>query len=300
MIIVAMKKTLIKPVQISTRQAGLGQSRLYVFSDSTGNLARHMVTSFLTQFPVGSFQVVTRPFLGEPDRIIESLDAMLARRGIAFHAVVSPQLKQQIAQRCQELEIPCWDLTGAAVDFLAGAAGLKPKSDAQTLHPVDGAYCGRINAMTFALEHDDGLGADSLGDADVILTGVSRTGKTPTSMFLAMQGFRTANVSLARSVEPAKELFALNPRKMVGLVIDPVQLAEIRTRRQTGWRMNQTGYNEPREVAKEIEWSRQVFAKLHCPILDVTDQAIEETAARIVDMLGLPEPSNRAAAQELS
>jgi regulator of PEP synthase PpsR (kinase-PPPase family) len=281
---------------IRTRRA----TPLYVFSDSTGNLARHMVTSFLTQFPAGSFEVVTRPFISEPARIDESLDALSTRPGIVFHAVVSPALKKQIAERCIALGIPCWDLTGSAVEFLAKAAALDSKSDPQRLHRVDNAYCGRINAMTFTLEHDDGLGLDSLGQADVVLAGVSRTGKTPTSIFLAMQGFRVANVSLAIAVAPPKELLVLNPKKIVGLVIDPGQLAEIRTRRQTAWRMNQTGYNEPREVAREIEWCRQVFAKLHCPVLDVTDQAIEETAARIVDMLGLPEPSNHAVAQELS
>jgi len=273
---------------------------LYVLSDSTGNLARHMVTSFLTQFPAGSFQVVTRPFISEPERLADALDALATRPGIVFHAVVSSRIKKLIAGRCDELDIPCCDLTGPAVEFLAKAAALELKSDRQKLHPVDGVYCGRINAMTFALEHDDGLGLDTLGDADVVLVGVSRTGKTPTSMLLAMQGFRVANVSLAISVAPPRKLFSLDPRKIVGLVIDPGQLAEIRTRRQSAWRMNQTGYNEPREVAQEIEWSRQVFAKLRCPVLEVTDQAIEETAARIVDMLGLPDPSSQTAAQELA
>jgi regulator of PEP synthase PpsR (kinase-PPPase family) len=154
--------------------------------------------------------------------------------------------------------------------------------------------------MAFALEHDDGLGLDSLDEADIVLVGVSRTGKTPTSMFLALQGFRTANVSLAMNVAPPKELFTIPPGKTMGLIIDACQLAEIRTRRQTAWRMPQTEYNEPKEVAREIEWSRRVFNELHCPTLNVTDQAIEETAARIVDLLGLPEPSNRAAPQELS
>jgi [pyruvate, water dikinase]-phosphate phosphotransferase / [pyruvate, water dikinase] kinase len=272
---------------------------LYVFSDSTGNLARHMVTSFLTQFPAGSFQIVMRPFNRDADRIVESLGAVSARPGIVFHAVVSPALKKLISERCNELDIPSWDLTGSAVEFLAMAADLEPKSDARQLHPVDGAYVGRINALTFALEHDDGLGLDSLADAELVLVGVSRTGKTPTSMFLAMQGYRAANVSLAISVEPPKELFALDRKKIVGLVIDPSDLAEIRTRRQSAWRMTQSGYNEPKEVAREIAWCRKIFTQLRCPVLDVTGQAIEETAAKVVEMLGLPEPSSQSLAQEL-
>ena len=286
------------PVKASTRTHR--PIPLYVLSDSTGNLARHMVSSFLTQFPAGSFHVVNRPFIGEPDRVVGSLRSLSARPGIVFHAVVSSILKAQITERCAELGIPCWDLTGSAVEFLASAAKLQPKSDPLRLHQVDGAYCGRINALTFALEHDDGLGLDTLDNADIVLAGVSRTGKTPTSMFLSMQGFRTANVSLAFEVEPPRQLFKVNPRKIVGLVIDPGQLSEIRTRRQTAWHMSQTDYNQPEQVTREVEWSRRLFARLHCPVLDVTDQAIEETAARIVDMLGLPEPSNSAALQELS
>jgi regulator of PEP synthase PpsR (kinase-PPPase family) len=283
----------VRPAKIALPAA----TPLYILSDSTGNLARHMVTSFLTQFPAGAFEVVSKPFVNEPERFAACLAAIAGRPGIVFHAVVSPELKQHITAKCGKLNVPCWDLTGSAVDFLANAANLRPHSDSQRLHPVDGAYCGRINAMSFMLEHDDGLGMEGLAEADVVLVGVSRTGKTPTSILLAMQGYRAANVSLASGVEAPKQLFGLNRRKIIGLVIDPTQLAQIRTRRQTAWRMTQTQYNDPREVAREIEWSRQVFAKLRCPVLDVTDQAIEETAARIVDMLGLPEPAKNGELQ---
>jgi len=272
---------------------------LYVLSDSTGNLARHMVTSFLTQFPVGSFQLLITPFVNDPRRFSIAMGAISNRPGIVFHAVVSPLLKQQIASHCQKLEISCWDLTGPSVEFLAQKANLKLESNPRRLHPVDSVYCGRINALGFALEHDDGLGLDSLAEAEVVLTGVSRTGKTPTSMFLALQGYRVANVSLAIGVTPPKELSAVDRRKVVGLVIDPRHLVEIRTRRRSAWRMNQTNYDAPDEVAREIAWSQHVFAELHCAVLNVTDQAIEETAARIVDMLALPEPSNQVPVEEL-
>jgi [pyruvate, water dikinase]-phosphate phosphotransferase / [pyruvate, water dikinase] kinase len=278
----------------------LGPITLYVLSDSTGSLGRHMVTSFLTQFPAGSFQVLVKPFVNEPRRLTEAFAAMLARPGIVLHAVVSPEIKHEITGWCLEMGSPCFDLTGPVVNFLGAASHIGPKCDARSLHPVDESYCGRINAMSFALEHDDGLGLDSLGEADIILAGVSRTGKTPTSMYLAMQGFRVANVSLAVEVAVPPQLSQASSRKIVGLTIDPRQLAEIRTRRQTGWRMSQTRYNEPLEVQRELEWSRRQFAKLRCPVLDVTDQAIEETAARIVDLLGLTEPARCAAAEELS
>ena len=182
---------------------------LYILSDSTGNLPRHMVTSFLTQFPGGAFQVEMRPFVSEPRRMTETFAAISARPGIIFHAVVSRDLKIEIAGRSQKAGSPCCDLTGPAVEFLAGASHIQSTVDPRRLHRIDSTYCERINAMSFTLEHDDGLGQDSLGDADIVLVGVSRTGKTPTSIYLAMLGFRVANVSLATQVEPPSQLLNL-------------------------------------------------------------------------------------------
>lgn len=282
--------------QRMSRKPAAGKSRgqvpLYVLSDSTGNLARHMMTTYLTQFPEGTFAAHMKPFVNEPRRLKLALAAISAHPGIVLHAVVSPELKREISAHCQQLEVACFDLTGPAMEFLEKAVRVEPLRDHSRLHRVDKVYCGRINAMSFTLEHDDGLGLETLGDADIVLAGVSRTGKTPTSIYLAMQGYRVANISLTARVEPPRQLLDLAAGKTVGMLIDPRRLAEIRTRRQTGWRMTQTDYNDPREVEEEVEWSRRFFAKLRCPDLDVTDQAIEETAARILDLLGLSQPGS--------
>jgi regulator of PEP synthase PpsR (kinase-PPPase family) len=273
------------------KTAGIGQIPLYVLSDSTGNLARHMLATYVTQFPDGTFAVQMKPFVNERRRLENAFDIISSHPGIVLHAAVSPELKNEITARCRRLDVACCDLTGATMEFLAKAARVEPLRDPRRLHRVDNAYYGRINAMSFTLEHDDGLGLDTLASANIVLAGVSRTGKTPTSIYLAMLGYRVANVSLAMQVEPPRPLLDLPPGKAVGLIIDPRQLAEIRTRRQTGWQMTQTGYNDPRGVQEELEWSRRLFARVHIPILDVTDQAIEETAARILDLLALSLPS---------
>ena len=266
---------------------------LYVLSDATGSLARHMVTTFLTQFPPAAFELHLKPFIGEPGRLEKAMEDIAQKRGIVCHAVVSPKLKLDITKRCHDMRIACCDLTGSAVEFLAEASGIAPMSGEQQLHPIDNAYCDRINAMTFTVEHDDGLGLETLSAADIVLAGVSRTGKTPTSVYLAMQGYRVANVSLAMQVEPPRQLLELAPGTTVGLVLDPFKLSEIRSRRQTAWNMPQTSYNDPLKVEEEVAWSRRLFMKLRCPVLDVTDQAIEETAARLLDLLHLSQPPHR-------
>jgi [pyruvate, water dikinase]-phosphate phosphotransferase / [pyruvate, water dikinase] kinase len=277
-----------------TSKAARPPTPLYILSDSTGNLARHMVTTYLTQFPAGTFVTQTKPFLAEPRRMNQAFLEVAQRGGIVLHAVVQPALKADIATRCRQLAVPCYDLTGQAVEFLAGAAGITPLADEDRLHQVDHVYCGRINAMSFTLEHDDGLGLETLAEADIVLAGVSRTGKTPTSMYLALLGFRVANVSVAMGAPVPEQLLKLPPGKVVGLTIDPSRLVEIRNRRHAAWRMNQTQYNDPRAVAEELQWCRQLFTRqLRCAVLEVTDQAIEETAARVLDLLGLTEPTHR-------
>jgi regulator of PEP synthase PpsR (kinase-PPPase family) len=266
-----------------------GKTRLlYVLSDSTGNLPHHMVAAFVTQFPPGSFEIRQRNFLQTDQEINEVMAQLASEPGLVLHAVVSPGHKQRITETCRRLALPCRDLTGDFVQFLADSTGVQPLSDRSRLHQTGSDYFGRITALEFTLEHDDGLGLDTLRDADVVLAGVSRTSKTPTSIYLAQLGFKVANVSLAMEVQPPAQLRQVRPGRGIGLVISPAHLTEIRIRRQESWQMERTSYSDPRHVAHEIAWSREVFDGLKWPVLDVTDQAVEETAGRILETLKIP------------
>ena len=264
-----------------------GQQIIYVLSDSTGNLPRHMLTALLTQFPHDAFSVRSRNFLQTEAKLGEALDEITRTPGIVFHALVSDKAKRLVEQHCRKIKAPCCDLTGGFVEFLSKQSGIEPQQNPHRLHNLDEAYRQRIKALEFALEHDDGLGLDTLHEADIVLAGVSRTSKTPTSIYLAQQGFRVGNVSLALGLAPPKQLLSLPAGKVVGLVIDPNTLAEIRTRRQTEWGMSGTSYNNPDHVAQEILWSRRLFGQQGWPVLNVTDQAVEETAAKILHSLRL-------------
>jgi [pyruvate, water dikinase]-phosphate phosphotransferase / [pyruvate, water dikinase] kinase len=263
---------------------------VHVLSDSTGNLARHMIAAFMTQFPPEAFSVSFRAFVRSERELSLALGDVRREPGAVCHAMVSPDMKQRVADFCQAASIPCHDLTGGAVAFLAAATGVPPRSEAKSLHPLDRAYRQRIRAIEYTLGHDDGLGLDTLGEADVVLAGVSRTSKTPTSMMLAQQGFRVANVALALEAPPPPQLLALGKRSVVGLVISPQQLIMIRRRREAAWRMRDTSYGEPDHVAREVAWTRRLFNERGWPVLDVTDQAVEETAARVLQALGLTAP----------
>ena len=260
---------------------------LHVLSDSTGNLARHVLSAIFTQFPPDTFLIRPHMFLNRPEKLEQALAKLAAAPGPVVHAVVSPAHKALIADRAAAMGVPSFDLTGGLVEFLTGLTGVTPSSDVGKLHHTNHAYHQRIRAIDFTLDHDDGLGLDTVHEADIVLTGVSRTSKTPTSIMLAQQGFKVANVSLARQVEPPPQLLSLPREKVVGLLIDPRQLAEIRTRRQQAWRMDNTSYNEADSVAEEVAWSRRLFTRQGWATVDITDRAVEETAARIVEITGL-------------
>jgi len=139
--------------------------------------------------------------------------------------------------------------------------------------------------MEFTLAHDDGLKLDSIDQADVVLAGISRTSKSPTSIYLGQHGYRCANVALAIEVEPPAELLAMPPEKVFGLVIDPNRLADVRSTRQRGWSMSDGKYNSLEHIISEVRWSRRLFTKQGWRVLDVSSSAIEETAHKIIEML---------------
>ena len=272
---------------------------IHVVSDSTANLPRHTLTAMLTQFPQGCVEIRFHPFTKTVTDFRRAIGHSFAKGDAVCHAVISTTMKRSIEGFCKKERIACYDLTAGIVGFLNQVTGIKPRNDLKALHPIDQAYRQRIGAMEFTLNHDDGLGVETLHDADIVLAGVSRTGKTPTSILLAQQGYRVANVSLAMGVPFPAELLALPRRKVIALTINPSQLAMIRARRQAAWRMTQTSYDEPDSVSQEIAWCRNQFMQHGWSVLDVTDQAVEETAARIVGLVGLSGPSLSESACDL-
>jgi regulator of PEP synthase PpsR (kinase-PPPase family) len=265
-----------------------GRFRLiYLLSDSTGNLPKHMLAAFLTQFPRGAFEVRVRNFVRGEEDLRRAMAAVAGEPGMVLHALVSVDAKRVVSAECARVGVPACDLTGEFVRFLSENGGVLPAEDPAMLHHVDATYHRRIEAVEFAMSHDDGLGLETLHNADVVLCGVSRTSKTPTTMYLAQQGYLVGNVALAIECPPPAELLGLPREKVAGLVIDPSTLADIRTSRQGTWKMPDTAYNDPGHIGEEIEWSRKLFRRQGWRVIDVTNQAVEETAAKIVEAMGL-------------
>ena len=256
-----------------------------VISDSTGSLGTHVLEAVFTQFPRGAFSLQTINFVDSEERLDACLERLRAADGIVVHATVYEQFKRRIEDVCRTQGLPVYDLTGPVAAFFIQASGHVLQVSHRRLHELNEDYFNRVAAIEYAINHDDGTGLRTLQEADVILTGVSRATKTPTSMVLAMQGLRAANVPLVQGLEPPRELMSANPRHVICLTVEPKQLVAfraVRVQQQLGF---DGGYADEDAIRKELDWTHRLSAEQHWALLDVTGRSVEETAARVMQLL---------------
>jgi regulator of PEP synthase PpsR (kinase-PPPase family) len=185
---------------------------------------------------------------------------------------------------CGRDGLHCCDLLGQPIDEVAAVSGRAARMESGRRPPLDSQYFKRMEAIEFAVKYDDGIGA-GLDDADVVLVGVSRTSKTPLSMYLGYLGYKVANVPVVRGIEPPRELFEIDRAKIVGLTIDAERLSEIRQVRARLMRLSKSAYSELVEIYEELEQAASLHRRLGCPVVDVSELSIEETAQRVLRLV---------------
>jgi regulator of PEP synthase PpsR (kinase-PPPase family) len=181
---------------------------------------------------------------------------------------------------CRRAKLHYCDLLGHPIDAIARVSGMAAKMTPGARPPLDERYFRRVSAIEFAVKFDDGVGA-GLEEADIVLVGVSRTSKTPLSMYLGYLGYKTANVPIVQGIEPPADLYKVDSATVVGLTIEPTRLAEIRSERVKIMRSSRR-YAELNAVYEELAYAASIHRRLGCPVLEVTEASIEETAHRIV------------------
>ena len=200
--------------------------------------------------------------------------------------LVDAQAKAVVQDACQQKGIPFFDVTGPLVQFMAEHVGVSPANELSRLHEVNEKYFHRIAAIEFATEHDDGLGLATLNKADIVLVGVSRVSKSPTAIWLATHGYKTANVSITVETGFPPELDRVK-RKTVALTMQPKRLQEIRVARMSQPKLADIGYHHLPTVIKEVMDAEREYRERAYPIVDVTTLTIEQTAATVLQKLGL-------------
>lgn len=263
---------------------------LHLVSDATGTTLLGLARACLAQFegiePVQKFWPLVRT-QRQLDRVIARIEA---NPGPVIFTLVNKKMRRRLQDRCEELNVPCVAVLDPIIRSLSSYLGLSAAGVPGLQHAMDDAYFRRVSAIDFAMRHDDGKELGDLEQADVILVGVSRTSKTPTSVFLARRGIKVANVPLVPGVDVPPEKFALEGPMYIGLTAAPDRLLQIRRSRlqaedDEAAKFNENAYLDPEKIEEEVRLARRLFSKHDWPVINVTKRSIEETAAEIMALL---------------
>jgi regulator of PEP synthase PpsR (kinase-PPPase family) len=261
--------------------------QVFVVSDGTGDTGTASVRAAMLQFQ-SPWRL--RVF-GDVRNVREARRVMslAADAGaLVVFSLVDGAVVESLLREAQQRGLVAVDLLGPMIAKVAQRLRAEPRHQPGLLHGMSDDYFKRIEAVEFAVHHDDGANVHTLYEADIVLTGVSRTSKTPLCMYLAQRGYRTGNVPLVPHVEPPKELFELDKRKVFGLVIDAAALTPIRQARLRAIKASPTtAYTDPESVYDEVERARRLFRRNGWRAIDITGKAVEENASRIIDYLEL-------------
>ena len=254
---------------------------IHVVSDSTGETAARFAEAVERQFPDEEFEIVRHPRITSVDDVQLAAARARGRRAVLMYTLVDNEFRDAMRTLCRRYRLHYCDLLGHPIDAVARVSGQAARMTPGSRAPLTPAYFRRIEAMEFAVKYDDGVGA-GLDEADIVLVGVSRTSKTPLSIYLGYLGHKVANVPIVKGIKPPKELFELDPAKIVGLTIHADRLAEIRRARVRNLGANNRRYAELTEVYDELDEAAAVQKRLGCPVIDISELSIEETAQRIL------------------
>jgi regulator of PEP synthase PpsR (kinase-PPPase family) len=254
---------------------------LHVVSDSTGETAARLVLALEAQFPDQPFEEIRHPRVETVDDLQLAVNRARGRPAVVVYTLVQPELREAMRALCRRARLHYCDLLGHPIESVARVSGTAARMTPGARHPLDSAYFKRMEAIEFAVKYDDGMGR-GLDEADIVLVGVSRTSKTPLSMYLGYLGYKTANVPIVKGIEPPPELFEIEQEKIVGLTLEATRLAEIRKERMRHMGASRRRYAELIEIYEELEQAAAVQRRLGCPVIEVSELAIEETAHRII------------------
>ncbi|MDC0426480.1 kinase/pyrophosphorylase [Pelagibacteraceae bacterium] len=264
----------------------MGQKhQIYLLSDSTGETLDRIFLAIKSQFSNFSYEKKEFVFVRTEQQINKIITECEKKENvIILYTVVETKLAKFLSQECETKKIPCFGILGNLILNFSKLLNQKATHIPSAQHVLDEDYYKRIEAIQFTMSHDDGMKTEDVKDADVILLGVSRTSKTPTSIYLANRGYKTLNIPLVENQEIPKLLKEeCNKFCVVGLVVEASRLSDIRTNRlEIMKEIKIPNYSNLEFVQKELEGSKKLFKKYNWPIIDVTRKSVEETAASVI------------------
>lgn len=267
-------------------QPKIMQAPIYVVSGGRGIAGNNLVQSLLIQYPNNNIPVNIIGHVDDEDQIFDIVMKAKADGGLVAHTMVDPELRTKVNELCEEFGVSVIDLMGKLADYLDETLDVEPLQHPGLYRELNNRYFDRIESIEFTLSHDDGMSPQRLRDAEIILTGVSRAGKTPLSVYLAMYGWKVANVPLVPGVPPPPELFKVDPNRVFGLHIAASQLIAHRTKRLKNWNSHKSeSYIDERAVRDEIRKAMFVFDQGGFSVINVSGKPIESSANEILNLM---------------
>jgi regulator of PEP synthase PpsR (kinase-PPPase family) len=260
---------------------------LHLLSDSTGETLEMIAKAALAQFEDAEVSRHFWPMVRSQQHMDRVLEDIAAHPGLVLYTLVSADLRARLEERCRALGLPSVAALDAVTAVLEDMLGQQAKARPGRQHLMDDAYFARVDAIHYTIAHDDGVMPEDWEEADIVLAGVSRTSKTPTSIYLANRGYKVANIPVVPESPPPPILYGLKRPLVVGLTTAADRLIQVRRNRLLS--LNQaaeTAYVDQDGVAKELQFARRIFADNGWPVIDVTRRSIEETAAAVIRLMG--------------
>ncbi|MCD4838598.1 kinase/pyrophosphorylase [Neobacillus sedimentimangrovi] len=259
---------------------------VYVVSDSVGETAELVVKAVATQFNGGQTEIRRNSYVENIEDVEEIISLAKKNQSIIAYTIVISSLKEYLDKRAKEEGIVAVDLLNPLMTAFKTAFNKEPHHRPGLMRKLDEEYFRKIEAIEFAVKYDDGRDPRGITKADIVLIGVSRTSKTPLSMYLAHKRFKVANVPLVPEVPPPDELFHIPRKNCIGLIISPDKLNEIRKERLKALGLaSQSNYASFQRILDELDYAEKIMKRVGCPVIDVSNKAVEETAGIILDML---------------
>ncbi len=257
---------------------------VYVLSDSIGETGEQVAKAAISQFNPEKYEVRRFPYITDENQIYEIFQEAKSEHSILIYTIVIEHLRKYIIEKGNEYNIPTVDLMSPALDAIEQVLGYQPKRESGLIRRLDEKYFKKVEAVEFAVKYDDGKDTRGIKKADIVLVGVSRTSKTPLSMYLAHKNFKVANVPLVPEVPAPEELFLKDKKRVIGLIANPFKLNEIRQERLKSLGLNNNAnYASIDRINSELEYSKKLMERLGCKVIDVSNKAVEETAGIIID-----------------
>lgn len=255
----------------------------FIISDSIGETARKVLQAVLAQFPGIEPIIEIHPFIRTKEELVPILNDAKQVKAVIIHTLVLEDLSRYTKDFCDSEQLLCYDILKEIVADLTHLTKEEPTKRAGSLHRLDDEYFNRISAIEFAVRYDDGKDPKGLLEADLVLIGISRTSKTPLSMFLANKNVKVANLPLLPEAQIPDELWQVDPKKIVGLTNDVDTLASFRRERMLSYGMPvETPYTNRKRIKAEVDYALDLYEKIGCSIINVAQRSIEETAEIII------------------